>query len=231
LEFRKRRLVFRNFSLKNIKLAKPIWVELLAENINPNISFVDYIPSEHSYKIKPAYIEVVQDLINSKFCRIGMADDIIKVPYSYSVTCLSLQNFLTNNYYSEEIINALLLLYLGHAQYQGYLIFNTLSFHTVQKLAQRPYIELNCSIRANEASQVKAVIFPVMIDSPCNKVITIIAKPKDKTVELLHYNSKIFGDPENDKGNKIMKDVVKYVETHILGVDEEKDDTESQVSF
>jgi hypothetical protein len=161
-----------------------------------------------------------------------MADDIIKVPFSYSVTCISLQNFLTNNYYSEEIINALFMLYIEHAQYQGYLIFNTLSFHTVQKLAQKPYKELNCSVRGDQASDIKAVIFPVMIDCPYNEVIAAIARPKDKSVELVHYNSKTFGDSENTKGNEIMNDVIKYVETHILGVEEDKaEDTESQVRF
>jgi hypothetical protein len=51
-----------------------------------------------------------------------MAEKLIEVPHMYVVTSLSLQNFLVNNYYNQEIIDALLALYGEHAMTNGYLL-------------------------------------------------------------------------------------------------------------
>jgi hypothetical protein len=138
LEFRKRRQVLKNFALKNIQLAKPIWIELLAEQINRDISFVDYVPEDHSYKVKPSYLDLVKDLITSQLSKVGIAEKMIEVPFKYTVTSLSLQNFLQNNYYNEEIINALLSLYQDQAHSHGYLVFSTLSYHTICQFINHP---------------------------------------------------------------------------------------------
>jgi len=166
LEFRKRRQLLTNFTLRNIKLVKPYWKELLGLKINPKISFVDYCPEEHSYKVKPAYIAVVQDLITSKFCKIGIADTIIEVPHFYSVSSLSLQNFLINNIYNEEVMNALLMLYQQHASDHGFSIYNTFSYLTVLKRLNQSLKDESFEILYESYSKMNAIIFPIMIDNP-----------------------------------------------------------------
>ena len=99
LEQRKRKQILKTFSLKNIKLAKQFWIELINLEIHPDISFVDYVSEDHTYKVKPQYLEIVQKLISNKIARFGTTETIINVPDKYKLTSLSLQNFLERNYY------------------------------------------------------------------------------------------------------------------------------------
>lgn len=145
---------------------KAYWKELLGLKINSDISFVDYCPEEHSYKVKPAYIKVLQDLITSKFCKIGMTEKIVEVPHLYSVSSLSLQNFLINNYYNEEVINALLMLYQGHAVEHGFSIYNTFSYLTILKRLNQPLKDKRFEVIYENYSKVNAIIFPIMVDDP-----------------------------------------------------------------
>ena len=134
----KQRNLYSNFSLKNIKFAKEIWKEYIIDEINPNISFVEYIPQENSYKVKFAYLEAVRKIIDSKISKYGYSEKIIEDPLRYQISSLSLSNFLERNYYSEEIINALLALYQRHASAAGFLVFNTFAYITMHNLVSNP---------------------------------------------------------------------------------------------
>lgn len=133
-----------------MKFAKSIWNELLSLEINPDISFVEYIPGDHSYKVKPSYLEIVKKLITSKILATGIAEKIIDVPGKYQLTSLSFQNFLEHNFYSEEIINALLALYQQHAYCYGYVVFNTFSYSTVESLFKNPEKASNHRVQLND---------------------------------------------------------------------------------
>ena len=89
----KKRNLMHNFSLKNIKLAKEIWREYISNVINPEISFVEYIPSENSYKVKYHYLDIVKNMIDSKISKFGFSEKIIEDKMNYWVTSLSLSNF------------------------------------------------------------------------------------------------------------------------------------------
>lgn len=131
---RKQKRIVESFKVKNIKFNKAFWREILANDLNREASFVEYHPSEHSYKVKPAYLSKVKEVLVQQILRFGIAYDVINVPFGYTLTTLSLKNFLEHNYYSEEIINALLFLYQNQANQNGYLLFNTFAYLTVQKV-------------------------------------------------------------------------------------------------
>ncbi len=63
LELLKKKRVYANFSVKNIRFCKPYWKELIALKINQNIPFVEYIPDEHSYKTKPDYLKYIKTFL------------------------------------------------------------------------------------------------------------------------------------------------------------------------
>lgn len=233
LEFRKQRQILRTFALKNIKLAKQIWLELLSLEINPGVSFVDYVPEDHSYKVKPAYLEVVKKLVHLKMSRFGVAEKIIVVPEKYTITSLSFQNFLVHNYYCEEIINALLMLYQEHAHSHGYIIFNTFAYHSVYSLVHRPEGVGECSVTINDSSKCKGIIFPLLVTNPYNEFIAIWAKPKDKEIILYHYNSRVYNSVEEPKVVEVLENIIKYVEIGIITPKEDvehRDITLSKVS-
>lgn len=216
LEFWKRRQVLKNFALKNMQLAKPIWIEILAESIREDISFVDYVPEDHSYKVKPAYVNLVKELISTKLWRIGMAEKLIEVPHMYVVTSLSLQNFLVNNYYNQEIIDALLALYGEHAMTNGYLLWNTFSYHSVWTFLNNPNKSPDCSIMMGNFKKCKGIIFPIPITDPINEVIMVMVSPNEKVAVLKHYNSSEFSNQISKQSNKILNNIIEYVETNIM---------------
>lgn len=158
---------------------------------------------------------------------------MIEVPYKYSVTSSSLQNFLVNNYYSEEIINSLLILYQEHSSTNGYLVFDTFTYHTVYKLVKNPNKQSDCSVIISDLDRCKAVIFPILITEPYNEVVVVIASPNEKTICLNHYNSRQFKDSKNKTALKLMHNIAKYIEAHLIPQAEEgkQKDNDSTVSF
>ena len=50
----------------------------------------------------------------------------------------------------------------------------------------------------------------------------MIARPNDKSIELNHYNSQVFGDSENTEALKIMNNVIVYVEGCLIGPNSEQ---------
>lgn len=113
LEFKKKKSILNRFSLKNIKFGKELWVHQLSTQteIGLNLSLVDYIPATHAYKVKPQYLEKVKDFIKEKARLYGIAEKIIDCDQKYTITMMSLINFFEQDYYNEEIINALFSLY------------------------------------------------------------------------------------------------------------------------
>lgn len=176
----KQRNLYSNFSLKNIKFAKEIWKEYIIDEINQNISFVEYIPQENSYKVKFAYLEAVRKIIDSKISKYGYSEKIIEDPLRYQISSLSLSNFLERNYYSEEIINALLALYQRHASAAGFLVFNTFAYITMHNLVSNPGTNSDWEVEFNDISYCKGIIFPILITSPVNEFIWVIADPNEK---------------------------------------------------
>ena len=172
--------MMKTFSLKNIKLSRDIWREYIANEINPNISFVDFIPTDNSYKVKHSYINLIEKLIVSKIARLGLAEKIIEVEDKYWVTSLSLLNFITNNYYSEEIINALLCLYQSHSHAQGYIVFNTFSYISVHNLIRNSQYKCELEIIFNDIKYWKGIVFPILHTDTVNEFIWVVANPNQK---------------------------------------------------
>ena len=88
--------------------------------------------------------------------------------------------FLQNNYYSEEIINALLMLYQGHAHSVGYLIFNTFAYMSIHNIIAKTYTNFETEIWVNDITFLKGIVFPILITNPINEFICVIAHPNEK---------------------------------------------------
>ncbi|CAI2364824.1 unnamed protein product [Moneuplotes crassus] len=215
LELIKRRRIYTNFSVKNIKLSKQYWKELIGLKINKNIPFVEYIPDEHSFKTKPKYLEYIKEFFTEKSKEIGIAEKVIDVPGFYSITSMSLKNFLNNSYYNEEIINSLLEIYQGQARKEGFLVFNTFSYHSIEKLVESKVFD-DKLIKEEDITSIKGIIFPIMLGYPYCEVICVLARPNMSHVELVHHNSTVFGDKENPKADEIMETILHYIEGYII---------------
>ena len=180
LKLRNKEAIIQNFQLKNIKLAKEIWKETIKNDINQNISFIDYSHDDNCFKVKYSYLEHVEKILELKISMFGFAEKIIEIKDKYTITSLSLSNFIKNNYYSEEIINALLCLYQSHARSQGYIIFNTFSYFSVYNLINNYECKCTMEIALNDIRLCKGIVFPILISSPINEFIWVIANPNEK---------------------------------------------------
>ena len=62
----------------------------------------------------------------------------------------------------------------------------------------------------------KGIIFPIPITDPINEVIMVMVSPNEKVAVLKHYNSSEFSNQISKQSNKILNNIIEYVETNIM---------------
>lgn len=215
--------MLEKFSVKNLKFAKEIWTHemIMSTGITPDISFVDYVPESHTYKVKPQYLELIKDFIHDKVKKYGVAEKIIESKeLGYSITMTSLLNFFTKNHYNEEISNALFVLHYQQASNNRYLLYNTLAYHSIESTLKKGDSSLMSPFINSDLKECKGIILPIIFSNCSTEMIAVMICPNEHEITLLHYGSSTYESPSSREANLIMDNLIEFMDTYAYKTEE-----------
>lgn len=88
-------------------------------------------------------------------------------------------------------------------------------------------------MKEEDVRKISGIFFPIVVTEGFSEVICCLARPNDRTIELVHYNSSVYNENSSAKAKVILDVIIQYIEGYIIApnTEEDKDITESGVSL